>query len=465
MARRAAGTALLWLFCAGCALTPDYERPELDLPTDWQVAPPSPESIANLSWWELYDDPELRRLIEVALAENQDLATSLARIDEARYQLTFVRADQFPFIDAFGSAGRGRTPGPAGGTHNNFAIGAEISFEVDLWRKFSRATEGARADLMTTEAAYRGVTISLIANVASTYFLLLDLDQSYQISVRTAETRRNSLEIIRARFDEGTVPELDVNQAEIELSGAEASIAAFERAVIQTQNALRILLGRYPGPIARGLALDAQRLPPEVPAGLPSELLQRRPDVVAAEQQLVAETAGIGVAEAFRYPSIGLTGSLGAIADELSDLNTHEAKAWNLAAGIFQPIFNSGQLKAQAMAQRARAEQALLQYEKTVRQAFREVEDALVAVRTFRLEHAARARQVRAARNATRLSQARYEAGVVDYLEVLDSERTRFNSELDESAIRRQALNAVVGLYKALGGGWTPEPPEPAEAP
>jgi multidrug efflux system outer membrane protein len=455
MTRRAVGLTLLWLACTGCALTPDYQRPELGLPEGWQEPSPPGEAIANLPWWELYRDPELRRLIESALAENQDLAAALARIEEARYQLTFVRADQFPFLDVFGSAGRGRVPRV--GTSNTFSLDAQLSFEVDLWRRFSRASEGARADLLASEAAYRNVTISLVASVASSYFLLRDLDQRYEIAVRTAAGRRKSLGIIRSRFGKGTVPELDVNQAEIELSIAEAAVQSFDRGVVQTQNALRVLLGRYPGEVERGLALDEQRLLPEVPSGLPSELLLRRPDVVAAEQSLAAETARIGVAEALRYPSLSLSGSLGAVADELSDLNANEVKAWNLFAGVFQPVFNSGQLKAQAEAQRARTEQALRAYESVLRQAFREVEDALVAIRTLRLEHAARVRQVGAARNAARLSRARYDAGVVDYLEVLDTERTLFSSELDESATRQASLSAVVRLYKALGGGWTPE--------
>jgi multidrug efflux system outer membrane protein len=467
MMRRALGPVCLGLLLAGCALTPDYERPELGLPQEWQQPVPAGETIANLPWWELYRDPVLQDLIEIALAENQDLATALARVDEARYQLTFVRADQFPFLDVFGSVGRGRDSQrifPGARTSDRYSIGADLTFEVDLWRKFSRASEGARADLLATEAAHRNVTISLVANVASTYFLLRDLDYRHAIAVRTVASRRDSLDIIRARFDEGTVPELDVNQAEIELAIAEAAVQEFDRGVVQTGNALRVLLGRYPGAVARGLSLDEQGLSPEVPAGLTSELLERRPDVVAAEQTLVAETARIGVAEAFRYPSISLTGSLGAIADELSDLNTNEAKAWNIAADIFQPIFNSGQLKAQARAQRARAEQALLTYEAVLRQAFREVEDSLVAVRTLRLEHAARVRQVASARNAARLSRARYDAGIVDYLEVLDTERTLFGSELDESSTRQQALSAVVRLYKALGGGWTPPPEEEPES-
>ncbi|MBW2267493.1 MAG: efflux transporter outer membrane subunit [Deltaproteobacteria bacterium] len=452
--------AALALALASCKLTPDYERPELGLPSAWLEPAEASGSVVNLPWWELYQDETLRGLIQAALDENEDLAIALLRIQELEYQLTVTRADQFPFLDAFGGAGRGRasrqmTPGAS--ATSQFSIGATLSFELDLWRKFSRATEAARADLLATEAAHRSVTITLVASVASTYFLLRDLDARLAISEGTVKSRRQSLEIVQARFDRGTVPELDVNQAQIELATAEVAVAGFERSTVQTRNALRVLLGRFPGPIERGLALTEQPLPPEVPAGLPSELLSRRPDIAVAEQQLIADTARVGVAEAFRYPAVSLSGSIALVTDELTDFNTSEAKAWNIAADLFQPLFNSGRLKAQSRAQAARAEQAVHAFVATVQQALREVEDSLIAVRTLRTEHEARARQVVAARNAARLSRARYDAGVVDYLELQDAERTLFASELDESATRQAALTAVVGLYKALGGGWEAE--------
>jgi multidrug efflux system outer membrane protein len=341
--RRALTTALA-LALAGCALTPDYERPALDVPASWEQPADAGASIANVPWFELYQDPELTRLIRIALEENKDLAASLARIEEARELLIITRADQFPFLDVFGTLGRGRqsqivVPGAA--TSDNFGIGADLTFEVDLWRRYSRATEAARADLLSTEASYRNVTISLVANVASFYLLLRDLDQRLAIAERTVESRQASLAIIQARFDRGTVAELDVNQAQVELAIAQAAVASFERDVAQTANALQVLLGRSPGPVARGLQLEDQEMPLAVPPGLASELLQRRPDVVAAEEVLKAETALIGVAEALRYPSISLTGSAGGLSDELADLDTSDAKTWNLAADIFAPIFSS----------------------------------------------------------------------------------------------------------------------------
>jgi len=445
----------------GCALTPDYERPQLDVPGGF-VEPATPGvSIANLEWWELFGDEKLQNLIRTALAENRSLGVALSRIAEARSALTITRADQLPFIDVTGRAGRLKQSQdlvPGSGARGDYGLAGEVSYELDLWGQLRRATEASQADLLATEAAYRNVTISLVANVASFYMLLRDLDQRLVISQNTVETRRGSLTIIQARFDKGTVPQIDVNQAEVELAIAEAAVAAFERQIVETENALSVLLGRNPGAIDRGLRLDQQIFPPAVPAGLPSELVQRRPDVIQSEEILISETARVGVAEALRYPSISLTGSYGTASDEFEDLLGSDSETWGIGANIFAPVFNSGALKAQAEAQRARAEAALLDYEFTLQQAFREVEDALVSVRTYRVEHAARVRQVVAARNAARLSQARYDGGVVDFLEVLDSERTRFNAELEESETLQRYLNSIVQLYKALGGGWSPAP-------
>jgi multidrug efflux system outer membrane protein len=445
---------------SACALTPDYERPELDVPADYVETDPAGESIANMGWWDLFQDEQLELLVKTALEENKDRAVALSRILAARENVTFVRANQFPFFDLSGSLGRGqrsRELFPGADTDNRYSVFGDAAFQVDLWGQLSRATEAARADLLATEAAYRNVTITLVSDVAGFYLLLRDLDERLNIAERTLETRLDSLKIIQARFDKGTVPELDVNQAEIEVAVAETAIANFQRQIVQTENALRILLGRNPGPVDRGDALVDQVFPQVVPAGLPSELLQNRPDVVQAEARLVADTALIGVAEALRYPSIFLTGSLGFESTDLSDLNSSDARSWDIRANIFALIFNSGQLKAQAEAAREQAEQSLLVYEQTLQQAFREVEDALVAIRTYKEEHRAQTRRVIAARNAARLSRARYDGGIVDYLEVLDTERTKFEAELAQSQTLQFYLNSIVQLYKALGGGWSVE--------
>jgi len=464
---RLLNTLIIVLFLAGCTLTPDYERPALDVPGQYNEAVTTGESVANMAWWKLFQDEQLQYLIRIALEENKDLGVALQRIFESRAQLTFTRANQFPFLDGSGSAAR-RDPSdilvPDSSASNTYALSANLSFEVDLWGKLRRSTEAARADLLATDAAYRNVTISLVSSIASTYFLLRDLDEQLIISEDTVLSRRDSLRIIQARFDKGTVPELDVNQAQVELAIAEAAVSAFQRQIVQAQNALRILLGRNPGPVERGVALDEQVLPSIIQTGLPSRLLQRRPDLIAAEEQLKAATARIGVAEALRYPSLNLLGSFGLESDDSSDFISSDAKTWSIGANLFAPIFNSGQLKAQAEAQRARTKQAMLQYESTLQQALREVEDALVAIRTYHAEHAARTRQAIAARNATRLSRARYDGGVVDYLEVLDSERSQFSAELAQSSTLRLYLNAIVELYKALGGGWDPGAAQPQAA-
>jgi len=448
---------ILFVLLAGCTLGPDYQRPELDVPTEFREPKPSGESIANITWWKLFQDEQLQLLIETAIEENKDLKVALSRIEEAYAAVTIVRSDQFPTIDVGASAGRGKQSeeiDPNAKTDDNYFVGADLFFEIDFWGKLRRATEAQRAELLATEAAYRNVTITLVSDVASTYFLLRDFDERLLISKRTLKARLDNLKIIQARFDKGTVPELDVNQAQIEVAIAEVAIASLERRIIQTENALRILLGRNPGSVARGFGIENQVFPPSVPTGLPSELLQRRPDLIAAEERLHAQTARIGVAQALRYPSFVLTGNLGYESTELSDINSSDARTWSLFGNIFQPIFNAGRLKAQVDVEIARTEQAALLYEQAFQQALREVEDALVAIRTYKQENTARSQQVVAAQNAARLSRARYNGGVVDYLEVLDSERTLFSAELAESESIQRYLNSNVRLYNALGGGW-----------
>jgi multidrug efflux system outer membrane protein len=452
---------------AGCALGPDYERPELDLPAAYVQPVEEGENFANLSWWTLFEDPRLEELVRVALEENQDLGIAISRIEEFRGLLGVTRADQFPTVDIVGTGAQsglsgnsfpGNLPGSVGeGSAEIYRLSADVSFEVDLFGRLRRSTEAARGALLAVEETRRAVTISLIASVASTYMTLRDLDQQLEVSRRTAATRADSLRIIEARFAKGTVARIDVNQAEIQLTIAEASVAAAERQVAQTENLLAVLLGRNPGPITRGLALADQVAPPAIPAGLPSELLQRRPDVLAAEAELAAQTARIGVAEALRWPSLTLTGSLGLESNELSDLTAGGSDYWNAGVGLLAPLFNAGRNRSRVEIERARTEQALLGYEATVLRAFREVEDALVAVRTYRDEHAARRRQVEAARSAAKLSRARYDGGVTSYLEVLDTERSLFNAELAESQTLRLYYTSIIELYKALGGGWSPE--------
>jgi multidrug efflux system outer membrane protein len=446
---------------ASCAMGPDYERPEVPVPESYQSPAVPGASFANLEWWDLFDDPELVDLVKTALVNNKELAIALARIEEARASLGFVRADQFPNLNAGAGAARGNVvPGAVvpGSINETFVLAANLSFEIDLWGKLRRSTEAARAELLATVDARNVVTITLISDVASFYLLLLDLDARVGIAHRTEITREDSLRIIEARFDKGIVPLIDVNQAQIELGDAKAESAALERQRGLAENSLSVLLGQNPGPVARSQQGVASTLNvPEIPVGLPSELLERRPDVRQASQQLAAQTARIGVAEALRFPSLSLTGTLGLASNDLSGFLSSSNKVWGISADLLGPVFDAGRNKSRVEAERARTEQLLNNYQLTVLRSFQEVEDALIEIRTYRAEAEAREAQVTAAQSATTLSRARYDGGVTSYLEVLESERSLFRAELLASSTRREQVVAIVSLYKALGGGWTTE--------
>ena len=448
------------LILSACAMGPDYEKPEVPVPDTFQEPTIPGASIANLKWWELFQDEELTHLIEMALINNKEMAIAMARIEEARATLGFVRADQFPNLDGTAGASRGNMiPGAGlpGSINETFVLAGTLSFEVDLWGKLRRSTEAARAELLATVEARNVVTITLISDVASVYLLLLDLDERVSIAQRTMMTRQDSLDIIQARFDKGTVPLIDVNQAQIELADAAAELASLEREDQRAENLLSVLLGQNPGPITRTPGKDEKLLPPDIPAGLPSELLERRPDVRQASQQLAAQTARIGVAEALRFPSLSLTGTLGLASTELDDFFSSSNKAWGLSANFLGPVFDAGRNKSRVEAERARTEQLLKNYELTVLRAFQEVEDSLIGISTYRDEALARKRQVTAALSASKLSLARYNGGVTSYLEVLESDRSLFRAELLSSSTTRQELVSIISLYKALGGGWLTE--------
>ena len=457
MSRRLVVAALI-VFVSGCMLGPDYQAPEIETPERYLQAGAEGESIANLKWWELYDDESLNELITLALEENRDLAIAVSRIEEARARYGFVRSDLFPTLDGGAQVSRGNIfPGqnlPPGGVTDNFVLAGGLNYEADLFGKVRRSTQAARAELLATGEAARAVRIALIADVASSYLLLRDVDRRLEISRRTLQTRQEALAIIEARFDKGIVPMIDVNQAEIEEAEAAVQIAVFERAIAQTENLINVLVGRNPETVLRGRHGELELFPPEVPAGLPSELLARRPDVREAERALAAQTARIGAAIALRFPTLSLTGTLGLASDDLSDLTSGGSKIWNIGGSFFASIFDAGKNRRRVEVERARTEQAVNRYEQTILQAFREVEDALTGIRTFHDEAVARERQVGAARSGLTLSRARYDGGVISYLEVLESDRSLFRAELAESEIRRAQLVSVVDLYKALGGGW-----------
>jgi len=444
-------------FMSGCTLGPDYERPETAMPESFEQATDEGPSMANLDWWELFGNEQLNQLIGIALEQNKDMAIAVSRIEEARAALGFVRSDQYPQFEVSGGASRGNSiPGTAVimPISDNFVLAGNLSYELDLWGKLRRSTEAAQAELLATVDAANSVRITLIADVASAYLLLLDLDERVHISERTLRTRKDSLAIIQARFDRGTVALIDVNQAEIEMYDAQAQLFLLQREDVRAENLLNILLGQYPGDIVRKQNNIYSMKPIVIPAGLPSELMERRPDVRVAEQQLAAQTARIGVAEAIRFPSLSLTGSLGLASDELSGFFSSDNKTWGLSAGLIAPVFNAGRNKRRVEVEVARTEQALLNYEQTVLQSMREVEDALISVNTFEREAQARDNQQKSAASGAMLSRARYDGGVTSYLEVLESERSLFRAELLASSTHREQLVSYVTLYKALGGGW-----------
>ena len=445
-------------FLLGCMVGPDFEPPEMETPEVYRFSENSGDTVVNLKWWELFNDPVLEVLVTTALEENKDILIATARIEEARAVLGFVGADIYPTIDIGGAAATGTLFNSQAFDDSLKAasIAPIVNWEIDFWGKFRRATESAKADLIATEYGARSVQISLISEVVGTYFLLLDFHQRLQISKETLVSREESLRIIQKRFERGIVPEIDLNQAQIQREIAANAIPTNERFIASTENALSILLGRFPQGIQIGNELYDQTLPPEIPVGLPSTLLERRPDILQAMYELQAQNAQIGVAQALRLPAFSLTGTAGAAVTEIGSMTT-SGFVWSIGAGVFWPIFNFGKNEARVRIEEARTEQVLLQYENTVLNAVREVSDSLNEIDTYSRQIVVLKKQTEAARNANRLSNLRYDKGVTSYLEVLETERQYFNVELRLSETTQEYYNSYVRLYKALGGGWISE--------
>jgi multidrug efflux system outer membrane protein len=454
------------LLAASCTLGPDYRPPTVPAPETWRSAAEAPGSLGNLGWWDLFRDEPLQALIGEALAANKDLRVAVARVAETRAALGFTRSAQFPEVDAGGDVATQRIsevgpfPLPPGVDPESgfFHTSLDLAFELDLWGRLRRATEAARAELLESEEARRTVVLTLVSDVAQAYFDLLDLDRELEIARRTVASRRDSLELVRLRAREGITSELDVRRAEAELATAAATVPDLERRVAQTENRISVLLGRNPGPVDRGRPLEDQATPPEIPAGLPSALLERRPDIRGAEQRLIAANARIGEARAAFFPRITLTGLFGVESAALSDLFTGPARVWSLGPHVTLPVFNAGRNRARLDAAEARRVQALASYEQTVQQAFREVEDALVAHRKAREVRLQQEVLVAASRRTLELAELRYRNGLSAYLDVLDAQRQLFQAELALAGTRRAQLVAVVQVYKALGGGWSVAP-------
>jgi multidrug efflux system outer membrane protein len=460
------------LLLAGCALGPDYRRPA-ELPSApgfrGEATPRDQAFVDELPWWEIFGDPVLVSLVEEALANNRDLAAAVARVEQAGFFVGVARSDLFPQVGYRGEGGRGRSAENAGGTGDttDFFLGTlDLAWEIDIWGRIRRATEAARAELLATEAFERGVRLSLVARVAQAYFELRELDLELEIAQRSAESFEATRDLFRRQFEGGASSRLAVERAEAALAETLATIPVLESQIVAKENELSVLLGRTPGEIPRGATLGEQRQPPEVPAGLPSALLERRPDLIEAEQTLVAANARVGESLADFFPRIGLTAVYGRQSSELSSLLESGSLAWSAAALVTGPLFQGGRLWYLFKGSKAEREAALHGYEQSVLVALREVSDSLVARERLGLARAQQARAVTAYGESVRLAQVRFWGGLASYFEVLDAQQLLFPSELQLARLDLDRLVAFVQLYRALGGGWSlDQTPAPAPTP
>jgi multidrug efflux system outer membrane protein len=467
---RACAALLAAVALAGCMVGPDYHRPEVEAPKEFRVGIQAAGDLVNSAWWEQFRDPVLNDLIKTALQDNHDLRIAAARVEEYLGYYGVTRSQLFPQVGGQAVAGSQRistvNPSLPPGTPNTFdtySLGIGASWEIDFWGKLRRATEAARADLLASEYGRLTVVLSLTSAVASTYIALVDLDRQLAIAKQTARTRGEFYRIFKLRSEGGVVSGVELNQALSEYELALSTIPPLEKQIAQQENALSVLLGRNPGPIMRDRTLDKLVLP-QVPEGLPSELLERRPDLRAAEERLVAANARIGVAKAAFYPNISLTGLLGTASSSLSNLFEGPAKTWSYAANVSQPIFTGGGLTAQLAVAEAQHKEALLAYRQAVQNAFREVNDALVDQSKTREQLVSLQRQVDALREYARLARLRYDNGYTSYLEVTDAETKLFNAELQYTQSQGQLFIALIDVYASMGGGWVVDAARMADA-
>lgn len=440
--------------CAGCAVGPKYRRPGYPAPPAYRDAPQQQgaQSFGDLKWFEVFRDETLQALIREALERGYDVRIAAQRVLVAREQVVITRSPIFPQLD--GSGSESRQSGLSPNTNSSFGGGA-VSWEIDLWGRIRKATEAARADYFAQEEVRKGVVQTLVTDIASGYFSLLQLDQALSATRASLDSRRISLRLVQARLGGGVSNKVEADQANTLVETAAAQVVDLERAVTQTENALCLLLGRNPAPIQRPKPLAGQSFAGvEVPAGLPSSLLDRRPDIRLAEQFLIAANARVGVAKAAFFPSISLTANGGYQSSEISGMLSNSATMLNYGGGISLPVFNAGRLWANYKASKFTREAALLSYQQSILAAFRDVSDALIGYAKTKefLQH--QEELVKTLRDQVRLSNLRYRGGVTSYLEVLDTERQALNAEVQYADAYRAELDAVVRLYKSLGGGW-----------
>jgi outer membrane protein, multidrug efflux system len=439
---------------SACTVGPDYVRPEIDAPEKYRFAGAEANDLANTQWWKQFHDPTLDELIRIALADNFDVRIAAARVEEFYGAFGTTRSGKFPQVGAEAAVGSGRTP-PADAV-DTIRVDAFASWEIDLFGRLRRLTEASRADLLASEEGRRFAVLTLVSTVASTYITLLGIDAQLDIARRTLISREKALKIFETRYRRGATSEFQLSQSRSEYAVTKATIPPLEQAQAQVENALSLLLGRNPGPIARNTKIEALGLP-IVPAGLPSEILERRPDVKQAELNLIAANARIGAAKALYYPSISLTGLYGTVSNSFDNLFTKPAELYSYGAGITAPVFTGGGISGQVRIAEARQQQTLLAYQRAIRTAFRDVENALIAGQKSRETLAAQAERVDSMREYARLANLRYDNGYSGYLEVLDAERGLFAAELDYTQAKSDTYFALVDLYTTMGGGWVVE--------
>ncbi len=452
---------LFTVFLSGCMVGADYRRPEIEAPASWRLETAQAGEISNVAWWEQFQDPMLARLVGQALENNKDLAIATANVDAAFAQYGITRAAQWPQVDASASVSRqrlsetaGPVPPPAGRqVVKDFDASLSASFEIDVWGRLRRASESARASLLASEEGRRTVLMTLVSTVASAYIQLRALDRQLDIAQRTSQSLGEAARLQQLRFNEGAVPESDYRQAESQYQTAAAQVPELERQVARQENFISVLLGRNPAPIARGREIEAL-LFPAVPDGLPASLLERRPDIRQAEQNLIAANADIGVARAAYFPRISLTAALGFESAALSDLSKHTSRFGAIGAGVTLPIFNASRIRNQVAQTEAFQREALSSYQKSILVGFQEVEDALVDRSKFSQAREVQARNVAALQRFRDLAALRYKEGATIYLEVANAEQSLFNAQLAYVATQSQLFQSYANLYKAMGGGW-----------
>jgi multidrug efflux system outer membrane protein len=453
---------LIALLISGCTVGPDYKRPSAVVPTEFRAVSPEASkaeaaSLGDQKWWDVFRDDQLQSLIRTAIQQNYDVRIAATRVLEAQAQLGITRSNQFPSVSGGANLSAQRTSQsiifPAI-EQSTGQLNLSAAWQLDFWGQYRRATEAARASLLSTEWGRRAVISSLVSSVASAYFQLRALDLQLELSENALTARRESLRLTSVLADHGNTSELDVRQAEQLVYTASEEIPDLERLIQQQENLLSTLLGNNPGPITRGLALTEQPHPPEVPAGIPSELLERRPDIRQSEQVLIAANAQIGVARAAYYPQIALTTSGGFQSDALARLFGGPAGLWSFAGYLVQPIFTAGRIRSGVRLAEAEQQEAVLSYQQTIQQSFREVSDALIGYRKLREFREQQELLTASAEGAAHLSNIRYKGGVTSYLEVLTNETNYFSAELNLAQAQANELLALVQLYQALGGGW-----------